>query len=400
MATSGITRLDLTVNKIIYEAYDLLQVATDGEPIDGDLSNRALASLQILLKLWETQGIHLWTETEGHLFLEVGRAEYDFDQQGRLTGDVHLTNTFEQRALDGAVTAPAFTVDVDSASSDRQLAGGDLIGILGEDNDLEWFTIMDVSGNTVRLSNPTSVNAADQAIVYTYPRYAATELSANELLGATVLNVASTAELTPGDTVLVRLNDGTTDELEIDSVDEGAGTITTTVGLTSAADSGNGVVDLSNIRTPFKAVKRIMLNGVRRRESTDYEIPIVNQSRQDYFDLPNKNQNGTVIQTYYSRQLAQGIMYCWNPPSNATSVINFTYEREIEVPTEVTQTLDLPADWYDAVIYNLAKRLIPKVGCSQERKADIVAGATEYLDNALAMDQAVYPVRLKPQRYG
>ena len=64
------------------------------------------------------------------------------------------------------------------------------------------------------------------------------------------------------------------------------------------------------------------------------------------------------------------------------------------------QTFDLPADWFDAIVYNLAKRMILKVGCSEARAIKIEAGAEEYLDNALAMDQAVYPIRLKPQKYG
>ncbi len=147
-------------------------------------------------------------------------------------------------------------------------------------------------------------------------------------------------------------------------------------------------------------MKRILNDTVRRRESTNYEIPIVFQSRKDYFDLPNKNQPGTPIQAYYDRQIPQGVMYLWNAPSSAVSIVNFTYERKLQVMLEATQTFDLPEDWYDAVVYNLAKRLISKVGCSQERKADIVSAAQEYLDNSLAFDQAVYPIRLKPQRYG
>ncbi|MCH7523297.1 MAG: 3-isopropylmalate dehydratase large subunit [Chloroflexi bacterium] len=114
-----------------------------------------------------------------------------------------------------------------------------------------------------------------------------------------------------------------------------------------------------------------------------------------YMDL----EPGTPIQAYYDRQLPQGVMYLWNAPSSAISIINFTYERQLMVFTSATQTFDLPNDWYDAVVYNLAKRLIAKVGCSEARKADIKESATEYLDNALAFDQAVYPIRLKPQRY-
>ena len=78
MTTSGIDILELPASEIIEEAYDLLQVAADGESIDGDLNNRALKSLNRMLKHWQTQGIHLWTMTEGSLFLSVDQPKYDF----------------------------------------------------------------------------------------------------------------------------------------------------------------------------------------------------------------------------------------------------------------------------------------------------------------------------------
>lgn len=400
MTTSGIYELEKTVNDLLYESYDLLQIAEDGESPSGDLFNRGLPSLQGMLKLFETQGMHLWTETEGHLFLEVGRAVYDFRLKGRSTGAVHLANTFEQRALGAAVSVSDTAATLGSVTSGRTLARGDLLGILGDDNDLEWFTVMQITGLVVSLDTAAATAAASGNIVYTYPLYAATELDTAEAMGAVELGVADTSIFTAGDAILVLLDDGTTDERTVDSIDEGAGTITITSGLTSAAASGNGVVDLSNEAAPFKPVKRIPLNGIRRRESTDYEIPVVNQSREEYFGLPNKNQPGTVIQTYFSRQITQGILYCWSPPINARDIVNFTYERAIQVPTEAEQTLDMPEEWYDAIIHELARRLIPKFGCSTERAQEIRALAKEFLDQALAFDTSMYPIRLNPQKYG
>lgn len=400
MTTGDTYALDFTVTQIISETYDLLGVASDGEPIDGDLTARAMRSLQQMIKLWESQGIHLWTMTEGHMWFEVGRDAYDFRLKGRGTGDVHLANTFEQRALAADANVSDLTVTLDSVTNDRTLAGGDLIGILGNTNDLEWFTVMEVTGTTVALSSAVTSAATDGNIVYTYPLYASTTLDAGALAAATTLGVTTTTVFTAGDTILVLLDDGTTDTRVIDVVNDGPGTIELTAGITSAAAAGNGVVNLSNESSPFAPVKRITLDGVRRRESTDYEIPIVHQSREDYFNLPNKNENGTVIQTYYSRQRPQGIMYCWNPPSSARSLLNFTYERSLIVPTLPTQTLDLPEEWYDGITFNLAKRLKSKVGCSAAREKRIDEGAQEFLDNVLAFDQDVYPVRLKPQKYG
>ncbi|MGI9251408.1 MAG: hypothetical protein ACR2PR_09435, partial [Pseudohongiellaceae bacterium] len=65
-----------------------------------------------------------------------------------------------------------------------------------------------------------------------------------------------------------------------------------------------------------------------------------------------------------------------------------------------TQTFDLPSEWFMALSYNLAKLLMHKVGCSAQRRVEIRQDAMEYLDQALGFDQAVYGVRLDPQRYG
>jgi hypothetical protein len=403
MTTSNEYRLDLTLNDVIFEAYDLLQVAADGETIVGGLFNRARDSVNIMLKLWESQGIHLWTMTEGSLFLQVERDKNDFRLEGfeALTADasvVHLANEFVQRTITADVAVSTLLLPMEDVTN---LTVGSQIGAINGDNDLDWYVVMEITGLNVTLSRPTDNALSSGTVIYSYDYFNFSTLTAPELLGATVLDVVDTTIYNVGDSVLIHLTNNSTDERIISAVNQGANTITITVGLTDAAGVGEEVVNITTRLQPaFKPVKRILNDNVRRRESTNYEIPIVFQSRKDYFDLPNKNQPGTPIQAYYDRQIPQGVMYLWNSPSSAVSIINFTYERKIQVMTEATQTFDLPEDWYDAITYNLAKRLISKVGCSQERKADIVSAAQEYLDNALAFDQAVYPIRLKPQRYG
>lgn len=399
---SDVYNLDLTLNDVIFEAYDLLQVAADGETIIGGLFNRARDSVNIMLKLWESQGIHLWTFTEGSLFLKKSRTKSDFRLEGfeSLAADasvVHLANEFVQRTITADVAVSTRLLPMEDVTD---LTVGDQIGALNGDNDLDWYVVMEVTGLNVTLSRPTDNALTEGTVIYTYHYFNFSTITAPEILGATVLDVVDTTIYNVGDSVLIHLTNNSTDQRIISDVDQAGNTITVTVGISDAAGIGEEVVNITTRRDLFKPVKRILNDNVRRRESTDYEIPIVFQSRKDFFDLPNKNQDGTPIQAYYDRQLPQGVMYLWNRPSSARSIINFTYERKIQVLLEATQTFDLPEDWYDAVVYNLAKRLIPKVGCSQERKADIVSAAQEYLDNALAFDQAVYPIRLKPQRYG
>lgn len=394
--------LDLTLNDVVDEAYDLLQVASDGEPTTGGLFNRAVRSLNIMLKLWESQGIHLWTFTEGHLFLQKDLDRLDFRLEGRDTGitpstrAVHLSNDFEQLSTTADVAVNDLTIPVDSVTL---LAIGDQFGVLNDDNDLEWFIVMGINALVVTLDRAVGVASSSSTIVYTYD-YLNFSLLTDSTVSDSTVEVADTTLFSVDDQIAVLLDTNVTEERTISSIDQGLNELTVSAAFTGTASTGQACVNLTTRRNAFLPVKRITNDSVRRRESTDYEIPIVFQSRKDYFDLPNKNQSGSVIQAYYDRQQPQGVMYLWNRPAAARSIINFTYERPIMVLTDPTHTFDLPEEWLGAIIYNLAKRMIPKVGCSEARKTDIKDGATEYLDNALGFDQAVYGIRLKPMKYG
>jgi hypothetical protein len=147
-------------------------------------------------------------------------------------------------------------------------------------------------------------------------------------------------------------------------------------------------------------VSRII--SVRRKEGTDYETPIRFESRSSYFNQPNKTQTGTPIQAYYSRQdragESAGTMYVWNTPSSSVPVINFTYERKVQVMVNTTDTLDLPDYAHEYVIYNLAERLILKFGCGAERAQLIYAGAKKTKDAILAYGTEMYPIQVSLAR--
>lgn len=66
-------------------------------------------------------------------------------------------------------------------------------------------------------------------------------LTAEHALGVSVFNITDPGVYAIGDTVLIVLDNDSFDILTISAVTPAAGTITTTVGLTSAAGSGNRV---------------------------------------------------------------------------------------------------------------------------------------------------------------
>ncbi len=323
MTTSGTYTSGLTLNEAATESLDLLQVGQDGETLTGDMQTRWKNTANLVLTEWHTQGLHLWAETEGTLFLTVGQSKYDF----RLS-TTHVANTWYETTTTAATLAAATVIPVTSVAN---IQVGDKIGIIQNDNDLFWTTVASIASLNVTVNDPITLATLSGATVYNYR--AAT---------------ATVPELLP--------------------------------------------------------ISRMSKDGVRRRESTDYEIPVNFTSRKEYFDLPNKNQNGTVIQAYYSRQdiagETSGIMYVWNPPSSSLPVLNFTYERKLQKLTAATQTIDIPDYAQNAFIYTVAERLIPKFGASAERTALIVSKAEQLRNDMLAFDAPVYPIKIRMRRRG
>ena len=216
-----------------------------------------------------------------------------------------------------------------------------------------------------------------------------TTLSADEALGQAVLSCASTTDITALDVVGVVLDDDTLHWSTV--VSKTATEITINDALPSAASLG------SHVRTyvPSSFIPANKITQVRRRESSTYETEINFESRKDYFNLPDKVSQGSPVQAYFSRQEDAGIMYIWPAPSTANDVINFTYERPIQVIDSGSDTLDIPNYWYEAIIYNLAERLILKFGCSQGRAQIIREKAISSLDLALEYDTDLYPIVVK-----
>lgn len=170
--------------------------------------------------------------------------------------------------------------------------------------------------------------------------------------------------------------------------------------ITLATLSGAIVFNYRPESTTNKVIIPISrVTDVRRKETTDYEIPIIFESRKDYFNLPNKTQNSTPIQAYYDRQDVAGeiggVMYLWNPPSSSRPVINFTYERKLQIITNGTETLDIPDFAQEAFVANLAAKLLKKYGgVNPQKAADIRADAVTTFNDMLSYDQAVYPITL------
>lgn len=119
---------------------------------------------------------------------------------------------------------------------------------------------------------------------------------------------------------------------------------------------------------------RLKRNGI--------ETPMMRMTRDEYDDLPQKGVKGTPTQFYYDRQKEAALFYVW--PSLAVAAgetIEITYEREFE-DVDINDTIDLPGEWWDAAVLQLASRLVHAYG-SENAKASVPMRAEMALNMAL-----------------
>ena len=116
-------------------------------------------------------------------------------------------------------------------------------------------------------------------------------------------------------------------------------------------------------------VRPIRILNARLKQSSGIEIPMVRLTRDEYDTLPDKTTTGIPTQFHYDRQRETAQFIIWpvlSAPSGET--VEYTYEREIEDISGTPDTLDIPVEWAECVIYSLASRLaddyalnVPKV---------------------------------------
>lgn len=141
--------------------------------------------------------------------------------------------------------------------------------------------------------------------------------------------------------------------------------------------------------TPFGAAEIFFGN-------TPQEINLGQWNLDDYSNMPNKAQGGQVTNWYQQRDVSVPILYVWPTPNQTarydTLVVWLT--QYLDQVTRITQGLDLPLRWYDAVTAEMARRL-----CRSLKEADmkrypmLAAEATEAMGLAQSEERDPAPVK-------
>ncbi len=94
--------------------------------------------------------------------------------------------------------------------------------------------------------------------------------------------------------------------------------------------------------------------------NTPTEIPLARLNRDDYTNLPNKSfQSNRPLQFWLDRQSLSPVMNLWPVPNIAATVMQvvvWSHRHIMDVGT-MTQELEFPQRWYEAVVAMLAAKL-------------------------------------------
>lgn len=296
MARSGSYDFTRTRDQIIYGAMRLCGVKDAGQTVSADELSDASEALEMMVKAWQAQGLHLWKQKEATLFVQPGTRSYTLGPSGD-----NATQSYVETTLSADAVATDATISV---TSDDGISDADYIGIVLDGGTIQWTTVS----------------------------------------GAPVGDAVTLADALTGD-----------------------------------ASSGNKVYAYtSKIQRPLRVL------SIRRENNSGTEIELELLSRNEYFELPNKSTRGTPTQAYYDPQLDGGTLYLWVTPDDVSAVFNFTYMESIQDFDEASNEADFPAEWLEALKYNLAVRLAPEYGIDFQSRSWLKAEAEQYL-NAVTM---------------
>jgi hypothetical protein len=94
--------------------------------------------------------------------------------------------------------------------------------------------------------------------------------------------------------------------------------------------------------------------------NTPTEIPLARLNRDDYTNLPNKSfQSNRPLQFWYDRLIPNPVMRLWPVPNSGaiTSQIVLWVQRYIMDVGTMTQQVEVPQRWYEAIVAMLASKL-------------------------------------------
>jgi hypothetical protein len=128
------------------------------------------------------------------------------------------------------------------------------------------------------------------------------------------------------------------------------------------------------------------------------EIMMARLNRDDYTNLPNKNFTANQpYQFWFDRTIPQATIYLWPTPSDPFIQMTVWYSRQIMDVGDLTNELEIPQRWFEAVVFNLAHRLALELpAIAADRIAYLEKMANDYLYQAEQEERDKSPIYWAP----
>ena len=117
------------------------------------------------------------------------------------------------------------------------------------------------------------------------------------------------------------------------------------------------------------------------------EIPMTEMSRDEYFDLPVKNNTGYPTQFYFDAQRNDPVLYVWPTAANNGYSVNYTFEKRIDDLDSLDNEIEIAKENLLTVSYNLSSLLCDFYDIDNTR---IIQRANQLLGEAEDFDREPY----------
>ena len=342
MTTSKVTEYENTGCEIVETAFRNIRVKQKGQPLQADDAAFGKKILNNLIKSWQRDGIHLWKNTEGAVFLETERKFYNLGDQGSIgcdTDGCKADDTKEQvvRATSGdwvltqttaAATTATDTISIESFKSYAGITYNTTcamnVGVVNVDGGMDWYTVTGVNGLDITFSINLVTDVPINATVYIYRE---------------------------------------ADQLE-------------------------------------KPLKIYQENVRLLQVSTNYELPLYLLAWTDYNLLPQKDSSGVPVQAFYEPEINNAKLAIWPTSESFENVLLFRFQSSLDIFDSDTDTQDFPSEWIRALIWALAAELGPAYGLRLDRQQSLDARAASLKNEVLSWDQDNTSLFIYPRIWG
>jgi len=166
MTTSGITTFSMTAQTIVQKAFSKIGVKIAEQDLEAHEYQDGQDALNLMIKSWGAQGLHLWCKDEGIVFLDVGKSDYLLGATGdkacQLDDFIGTTTTTAQATSDTVILV----------TTSAGMIAGDYIGIELDDKTRHWTTIVSVdSGVQVTITTGIASASALGSTVFTFTTF-------------------------------------------------------------------------------------------------------------------------------------------------------------------------------------------------------------------------------------